>query len=104
MKKFSDLKVGDKIYFTVYGTGRERTILAISHNRNNSSKIFYTKDGSIEITSEFIDNDFYKKEWSNNLVTDISNATKRNIKPNKAKLNLFDEILRKEIEKSNKTK
>ena len=32
------------------------------------------------------------------------NATKRNIKPNKAKLNLFDEILRKEIEKKNKTK
>ena len=46
MKKFSELKVGDNIFYTIYGNAHERKILSISHNRNINSKIFYTKDGS----------------------------------------------------------
>ena len=29
MKRFSELKVGDKIYYTIYGTPREGKILSI---------------------------------------------------------------------------
>ena len=35
---------------------------------------------------------------------DKKRTVKRNVKPNKAKLSLFDEILRQEIKKKNKTK
>ena len=77
MKRFSDLKVGDKIYYTIYGTPREGKILSISHNRNTNSKIFYTKDGSFEIEPEFIEKDFYIKEWSSGLVTNISTSIDR---------------------------
>ena len=76
-KRFCDLKDVDKIYYTIYGTPREGKILSISHNRNTNSKIFYTKDGSFEIEQEFIKKDFFIKEWSSGLVTDISTSMDR---------------------------
>ena len=67
----------NKVVYTIYGNAHERKILSISHNRNINSKIFYTKDGSFEIEPEFIEKEFFIKEWSSGLVTEISTSMDR---------------------------